>query len=349
MAQMHKRPSLKDVAALAGTSTATASRAISKRGYVSEETRQKVYEAAKELNYRPNLQARGLRQRSSGTVGLLIPNLLNAYYTALADAISQMLNERGYYLLLSSTRDDPDLEEGMLYDLVGHAVDGLIWVPTNASEKTIHFLREQHVPAVSIVRRAQEDWLDAIVFEDLAGSKAATQHLINLGHKKIGYIGGDIRHSSNYDRWQGYLTALREAELPIDSSIIKIGSTWSIWGEVATNDLLRMPSPPTAVFVASNAIMPGVLKTLRQKRVRVPEDISLICFDDLDWFSYSIPSITAITTDHTRLAKAAVDLLMKRIEQPQTDEESPLLIQINFELVLRQSTTPPRQNNHFVH
>lgn len=337
-----KRASLKDVATRAGTSTATASRALSGHGYISPKARDNVLRAAHELNYQPNLQARSLRQQASHTIGLLIPNLLNAYYTTLADSLSQLLNEQGYHLLLSSTRDDPAIEQEMLYDMIGFSVDGLIWVPTSAGDTDlIRYLLDQHIPAISLVRRVQDDVLDTIVFEDIAGSQAATQHLISMGHECIGYIGGDTRHSSNYDRWQGYLAAMKVNGLPVDSSLVRLGSTWSVWGEVAARELLQLPSPPTAIFVASNAIMPGVIKTLRQSNLRLPEEMSLICFDDLDWFSYSTPPITAITHDHAQLAKAAVDLLFNRIRQGQGAVTAPRFIKLDFDLVLRKSTAPP--------
>jgi LacI family transcriptional regulator, galactose operon repressor len=344
MVRNNTRPSLKDVATLAGTSTATASRAISGRGYVSADTRKRVLEAVQELSYQPNLQARALRQRTSSTIGLVIPNLLNAYYTALADALSQLLYAKGYHLLLASTRDDPDVEQNMLSDMVGRAVDGLLWVPSSASPELTGYLLEQHTPAVAIVRRVPDDLLDAIIFEDFAGSQAATRHLINLGHERIGYIGGDIRYSSNFDRWQGFLRAMQECGMPAEDCFVKLGSTWGVWGEKATSELLELVEPPTAIYAASNAIMPGVLKTLRQHAVQLPEDMSLVCFDDLDWFSYSIPSITAVTTDHLRFAEAAVDLLMNRIQTPKLADEPSVLVQIDSELIVRQSTMAPRRH-----
>jgi LacI family transcriptional regulator len=340
MVPRRKRASLKEVAALAGTSTATVSRAISGRGYVAAVTRSRITKAISELNYQPNLQARALRQRTSRIIGLLIPNLLNVYYTNLADELSQLLNELGYRLTLASTRDDPDIERDMLLNMVGHAIDGLVWVPTGGTPELVIFLKEQHTPSIAIVRRVQNDALDTVVFEDFEGSLAANRYLINLGHGRIAFIGGDTKHSSNYDRLQGYIKALEEAGIPTDNSLIEVGSTRNIWGEMATNELLHLSSPPSAIFVASNAIMPGVLKTLRQYRVQIPERMSLICFDDLDWFTYSMPPITAVTTSPATLAKAAVDLLMKRIEQGDEFEGPPVLIKINFELILRDSVLP---------
>ena len=343
MVRDNKRPSLKDVAILAGTSTATASRAISGRGYVSAETRRRVLAAVEELSYQPNLQARALRQRSSSTIGLVIPNLLNAYYTTLADSLSQLLYAKGYHLLLASTRDDPEVEQNILSDMVGRVVDGLLWVPASASLELTGYLLGQHTPTVAIVRRVPHDMLDAIVFEDYAGSQAAMRHLISLGHERIGYIGGDTRYSSNFDRWQGFLNALQDHGLPADDCLVKLGSTWSEWGEKATSELLNQEEPPTAIFVASNAIIPGVLKALRQHAVQLPEDMSLVCFDDLDWFSYSLPPITAVTTNHLRFAEAAVDLLMNRIHTPKVAGEPSALVQINFDLIVRQSTMAPRR------
>jgi LacI family transcriptional regulator len=339
MVHDRRRPSLKDVAALAGTSVATASRVINNSGYITEHTRSRVMEAATRLNYQPNLQAKGLKRGASNTIGLLIPNLLNAYYTTLADAISHLLTEQGYQLLLSSTRDDPLIEHETLRTLVGHGVDGLIWVPTASGAGLLDYLKNQQIPVVSIVRGFKNSSLDTIIFEDFEGSYAATKHLLQLGHRQIGYIGGDINFSSNHDRWKGFLTALKDAGIQINNVLIKVGSVNSTWGSLAANELLALPNPPTAFFVASNAFMPGIMKTLRQLDRSVPDQISLICFDDLDWFSYSSPPISAVSTSHDRMAEAAVSLLVRRIREPFDPERQPMAIKISYELVIRNSTS----------
>jgi DNA-binding LacI/PurR family transcriptional regulator len=336
-----KRASLKDVARLASTSIATASRVLNNTGYIAEETREKVLQAAERLDYQPNLRAKGLRQQRSHTIGLLIPNLLNAYYTAFADVISQLLNGHGYQLLLSSTRDDPDIEKVTLRQLIGHDVDGLIWVPTAGDARLVDSLIKQRIPAVSVVRKVEGNRLDTIVFEDFAGAQAATRHLLQLGHRRIGYVGGDICHSSNYERWQGFLAAMKEAGVQVDQRLVKLGAVRSSWGAAATEDLLRLPQAPTAIFCASNALMAGVMRTLQQFAVKIPKAVSLICFDDLDWFSFSNPPISAVATSHERIAKAAVDLLIHRIGHPEDVGKKPAFLQISFELNLRGSTAPP--------
>ena len=175
----------------------------------------------------------------------------------------------------------------------------------------------------------------------MAGSQAAIRHLIQLGHRKIGYIGGDIRYSSNYDRWQGYLAAIREAGLDEVKDYIKLGSVRNTWGAIASSEILSLPNPPTALFVASNAIIPGVMETLRQSSLHIPENISLMCFDDLDWFSYSDPPISAVATSHEMLAESAVDLLRRRIEDPNSEDRTPAFLQLSFQLMIRRSTAPP--------
>jgi len=336
------RASLKDIAIRAQTSVATVSRVLNNSGYSSEEVRQRVLEAVADLNYQPNLRARGLRQQRSHTVGLLIPNLLNAYYTALADDISQLLNDCGCQLLLSSTRDDPKIEQAVFRQMVGHDVDGLIWVPTQGEKKLLDTLISRRIPAVSIVRQVEGNRLDTIVFEDFAGARAATRHLLQLGHRRIGFIGGDVSYSSNHDRWQGYLKAMEEAGLAGAPELVRLGRLRGDWGSIASDEQLRLSNPPTALFVASNAIMPGVMKALRQHELSIPEDISLICFDDLDWFTFSRPPISAVSTSHYRLAESAVDLLLQRVQTPADLDKPPVFMQINFDLILRASTATPK-------
>jgi len=344
MVEKNKHSGLKDVAKLAQTSIATASRAISGKGYIDEKTKRSVLEAAKTLNYQPNLQARNLRKQSSGIIGLIIPNLLNAYYTTLANLLSQSLYDIGYHLWLASTQDEPAIEKGMVHDMLGYPVEGLIWVPTRGDDEgLLKYIKDRRIPTITIVRRVHKDVLDTIVFQDKAGTEIAIQHLINLGHNRIAYLGGDIRHSSNHDRWQGFIATMEAAGLPRRDEFVRFGSNWSTLGEIATNELFQLPEKPTAIFVASNAIMPGVIRTLQRRQINIPGDVSVICFDDLDWFSFSVPSITAITHDHNKLANTTVDLLMKRIEgnREQKVLSAPMFITIDFELVLRKSTAPP--------
>lgn len=338
-----KRANLRDVAAAARTSVATVSRVLNDSGYYSERIRTRVKKAADKLNYQPNLRAKSLRQRHSNTVGLLIPNLLNQYYTALADDISQLLHRHGYQLLLSSTRDDPGIEQAAFLQMIGHDVDGLIWVPTSGDRKLTDTVLNRRIPAVTIVRKLPGNPLSTIVFEDLDGAKAATRHLIQLGHTRIGLIGGDEAHSSNHDRLQGYLEALHDASIEPDPALIKMGSTIGNRGLFAAQELLQLPAAPTALFVASNALMPQVMTSLRQHNVRIPDGISLICFDDLEWFMFSEPPISAIAINHTLLAEAAVDLILNLVQNPDDMDNRPMFMQISFELLLRASTAAPRR------
>ncbi len=339
---IQRRANLNDVAAAAETSVATVSRVLNNTGYSSEEIRVRVQLAAENLNYQPNLHAKSLRQQRSNSIGLLIPNLLNAYYTALADDVSQLLNDHGYQLLLSSTRDDPGIETKTLQQLIGHNVDGLIWVPTAADNKLIDMVINKRLPVVSIVRKVDGNRLPTLVFEDFAGAYAATNHLIKLGHTRIGLIGGNVAYSSNNDRLLGYLKALEDASLQVDNRLIKTGSINDANGSASAASLLQLLQPPTAIFVASNALMSGVMKTITSHDVHIPDELSLICFDDLEWFLFSKPPISAIAINHARLAKAAVDLLLKHIQNPAEMDKPPMFMQISYELVLRASTAAPR-------
>jgi LacI family transcriptional regulator len=335
--------SLKDVAAVAGTSVATASRGLSGAGPVAEGTRRAILAAARTLNYYPDLRARGLRKQSTRSIGLIIPNLLDVYFIALADTLSQLLAERKYHFLIASTRDDPDSEREMLYQMTGQVVDGLIWVPTAPSHELLDYLSSQRVCSVSIVRRVPGDRMDTVVARDLDGSLLATQHLINLGHRRIGFVGGETKYSDHYARWRGYQAAMQAAGLVVDETLVKLGPDRSTWGIAALGDLLRLPVPPTAIFVGSNAIMAGVIRAVRARGVPVPDVLSLICFDDVDWFSFSTPPITAVEFSHARLAEVALDVLFARIDRPDEVDRPPVFIEIECDLILRSSTAPCRQ------
>lgn len=338
----HRRANLKEVAALAGTSVSTASRALSGENIVADETRVRVLDAAKRLNYQLNLRAKGLRQRSSRTIGLLIPTLLNPYYVAVADEISRLLTRTGYHLHLAASGDDPEVQRQVLHNMIGHDVDGIVWVPSQPDDELVEYLRTQLVPMVSIVRRVPGDFTDTVVFEDYNGSRIVMQHLIELGHERIGYIAGNVKHSSTLARWRGYQAALIEAGLPVVDELQKMGSAGASWGEVATLDLLHIASPPTAIFVGSNPMMPGVLNALNRYDVKVPDKMSLICFDDLEWFNFVTPPISAVRVRQSLLAELAVDLLLRRIQDDEGMERRPVVAEIGFELVQRRSTNKPR-------
>jgi DNA-binding LacI/PurR family transcriptional regulator len=337
-----QRPKLQDVADLAETSLTTASRVLNDKGFVSADIRARVLQAAETLNYRPNLQAKALRQQAGHSIGLVIPNLLNPYYIALADKVSDLLAGSGYYLLLSATRDEPATQEQMLYDLLSQNIAGLIWVPTIAAPKLLDEIHQQNIPAVALVRRVAEKIMDTVVFEDYQGSCVATQHLLNLGHTRIAYIAGDISHSSNNARWHGYLTTLKKAGLTVDDHLAKLGMPRRSWGKAATLDLLNLAEPPTAIFAASNPVVPGIIRALQYHGVRVPDDISLICFDDLEWFSFFDPPLSAISVSHDRLAQLAVELLMRRVKDSEGTDRPPVFMEIDFNLVVRGSTSVPR-------
>jgi DNA-binding LacI/PurR family transcriptional regulator len=274
---------------------------------------------------------------------MIVPNLINPHYTELVDTASRLCAGHDYYLLLATSRDDAEFEAKALTDVVSQVVEGLLWVPTQPNPAQLEHLQAQGIPVVAIGRRVEGDAVDTVVFEDFGGTQAAAQHLINLGHRRIGYLGGDVRHSSNRSRYEGFAAALEKAGIEIDDGLVKVGSTRTSWGHRACNEMLASTNPPTALCVGSNALMPGVFGALRDRGLSIPDDISLICFDDVEWFSYAIPPLTAVKADHERLAEAALDIVLSRMEDPQDEGKEPVLVTIDFELVLRRSTAPPKR------
>jgi LacI family transcriptional regulator len=227
--------------------------------------------------------------------------------------------------------------------VVSQIVEGLLWVPAHPDTAQLENLQAQGIPVVAIGRRVRGDVVDTVVFEDFGGTHAAAQHLINLGHERIGYLGGDTRHSSNRRRYEGFQAAMDEAGLTIDEGLVKLGSTRTTWGYMVCTEMLSHADRPTALCVGSNALMPGVFGAVRDRGLSAPDEISFICFDDVEWFSYAIPPVTAVKADHERLAEAAIDLLLSRLDDPQEEGQEPVLVTIDYELVLRKSTAPPKR------
>ncbi len=192
-------------------------------------------------------------------------------------------------------------------------------------------------PARLVDRPAQE--LHALFQLTLFGARIAAAP--GLGTLQMLIRGHDELHQAVVEI-EGYLAAFREHGLAADDTLIKIGTLQSTWGSVAALDLLRLPAPPTALFVASNSLVPGVMHTLRSQRIAVPDEVSLICFDDVEWFALTVPTVTAVSSSHARLADAAVTLLLSRVEDPDQRWRPPVVMEIGFELVLRNSTAAPR-------
>ena len=329
---------IKDVARRAGLSPSTVSRALNHSGYVSDDTRRRVDEAVTALGYQPNWLARGLRGKPSNLIGLIIPDISNTYYTAIAQVVSSTLRAHDYQLVLCVNEEDAGIDLHYLQILQQKHVDGILYThPANGSNGP--YLRQLAVgglPIVELNRQRERDLLDATLANNYQGAYMMTEYLIRRGHRRIGLILGETSVITGRERLEGYRNALKDAGCAVEPCFVRTGSFTRQHGEVAARDLLNLPEPPTVIFAASNRILMGVLAVLDERNLKVPEDISVVAFDNSEWLSIWRPPITCVDVAIDEMARLAADLLLKRIES-RSQPRKPVTYLLSTSLIERAS------------
>jgi len=261
---------IKEVAKLAGVSTTTVSYVINKTRFVSEETRAKVLKAINELGYHPNIVARSLRSRRTGTVGLMICDLMNPFFAEVLQGIETYLGKKKYDIIVTNTNYDFDKEKESVEMLYGKQVEGVIIVPGGNNDEHIKFLIERNIPVVLLDKKIENLNVDVVLVNNVEGSKRLVEHMISLEHERIGIITGPLNSTTGKERLEGYLKALREHSIPEDKNLIKIGDFKKQSGYLLTLELLSLISPPTAIFACNNLMGLGAMEALKEKKVCVP-------------------------------------------------------------------------------
>lgn len=330
---------MKDVARHANVSPSTVSRVLNQNDYVSEETRDRVEKVVRELQYQPRSATRRTRNEQSVLVGLIIPDILNAYFATVAQSILENLRKRGYNLLIQISNEDPELELAYLRMLQDRKVDGIIYVPITSSKNSaiIRNMAAKGMAMIELSRRREANGLDAVLADNFGGSYMAVEQLLRLGHRRVALINNATTSSTTaYDRYLGYKKALEDYGVVLDETLVKMKEASKMWGIEATRMLLQDQPWPTAIFVASNRILVGVLTELTTHKVRVPEDISIISFDDPEWLCLWQPPITTVGVAVEEMGELAVQLLLKRVEEGHS-RQKPVTYRLSVTLIERQS------------
>jgi len=327
---------IKDVAKKVGVSTATVSHVVNKTRFVSEAISERVLQAIRDLNYQPNAIARSLVKRKTHTIGIIITDILNPFYTAIVRGIEDVTYQSGYNVMLCNTDEDPAKEILYIQILLEKRTDGLII--STAFRDGGHPLLPQlrAIPLVTIVRKIKGLRSDAVLGDNTGGAYEATDHLIQLGHRRIGIISGPIGLSSGAERLEGYKKALKNHRIPVEERWIGMGDFKKESGYSLTKKLLQEKTPPTALFVVNNQMTIGALNALTELGVRVPEDLSLISFDDMEWYSLINPSLTTIEQLPYLMGKTAGEMLLQKISHKRRNSKK---VVIPSRLIIRNSTT----------
>ena len=335
-------PTIKDVAARAGVSVATASRALSGRGYVSQETRDAVMHAAQELGYRIHAAARSLKTRRTNTIGLLITDIINPFYSYVANGALSCSQQIGYHIILCATSEDPNLEREYLKVLIEERVEGIIAVPMG-NDNVAHWRKAEELGIrLVFIDRALDEIpnADVVVVDNVKGMYNAASYLINLGHKRIALINGPTSTTTGHGRLLGYQRALQDANLRLRDELVQIGSFKRESGVQAVHRLLSLPQPPSAILVSNNVLGEAVIGALRERNLRIPQDISLIMFDDVPWASLTSPRITVVAQPTYSIGFISMEMLDQRLREEDGGSFAPTRTVLQPELIIRESCAP---------
>ncbi|MFT4040777.1 MAG: LacI family DNA-binding transcriptional regulator [Thermomicrobiales bacterium] len=306
-------PTIHDVARQAGLSVATVSRTLSGRGYVSERSRASVLQAVDTLGYVPNGLARGLKTQRSGLIALLVPEIMNSFYTTLSRGVEDVANAHGLQVILGNTDESLEKERAYVDLMTSSRVEGVILAPAGASHQALDVLAAHKVPAVLIDRSVPGYDGDIVRGDSITGARDLTRHLLALGHTRIALINGHPDTSVAQERADGFRQALAEMTLTPDDGLISFGAWFADDAERRTGALLDAPNPPTALLAANSFMAIGALRALRQRELRVPEDVALVCFDDIEDAAAINPFLTALAQPAYAMGEAAMRFLLDRI------------------------------------
>lgn len=328
---------VKDVAELANVSTATVSRVLSGTSGVREPLKLKVLEAARSLAYRPNRAARDLRARSTRTVGVLIPDIENPFFTSVVCGIEDALQSTGYSLLLANYNESPEREAIHLQTFQAEGVAGLMFAASRSPSPLYVQLNESGMPMVAVSRTIGKLRVDQVTVANREGAYIATAHLIERGHTRIALITGQVALNTAREREEGYSEALRAAGMPINPELIVHCDFRQPAGHAAMQDLLRLDRRPTAVFAASNLLTLGALQAIHERGLDIPDQIAIVGFDDMPWAMSLRPPLTTVAQPAFDVGRNAAQLLLDRIRKPELPRKQ-VVLETNF--MVRASSGP---------
>lgn len=319
---------LKDIAEKTGVSVSTVSRVLhdnSKKYKISDDTTARVKLVAKDLGYRVNALARGLRQQKTSEIGIIIPDISNPFFSEIVKSLAGELRKKGYNFIVFDSDEDISIERSGVKSLLEKRVDGLIIASVGQEFSHIKKIRDAEIPVVMVDRCFDELDVDSVSVDNVKGSLLAVNHLIKEGHTRIAFIQGLIGTYANETRLQGYKRALIESGIPIDEQLIVGDDFRSFNGYLKTKSLLNLSNPPTAIFTAGDLIALGTLEACKENNINIPSDLSLITFDDPVFASYLSPALSAIEQPTLKIAEMAVAMLYNRIINPYDERRRVLL------------------------
>jgi LacI family transcriptional regulator len=330
-----KLPTMRDVAKLAGVSKTTVSHVVNETRFVEEETKRRVLQAIEELGYYPNVAARSLTTKRTGTIGIVISDASNLFFGEVLLGIEDILQPENYGLIVCNTDEILEREAHYLDLLLSQRVEGIIAAATSQRWAALAQAEIQHTPIVSVDRTFPGSEVPFVGVDNKHGAYLGTKHLIECGHRKLGVIAGFPRLSTMRERIAGFCQALEEDHIPVPEEWIVYSPLKA--GEDAALQVLSLPERPTALFVNNNQLAIGVLLAIKRLGLRCPEDIALVVFDDHPWAAVSDPPLTVVRQPTRELGQISARMLLDLIKGRELTEKNAIL---ECELVIRQSSGP---------
>jgi LacI family fructose operon transcriptional repressor len=327
--------SIKDVAERAGVSVATVSRVLSNKPHVRPEVRERVLRVVEELGYRPNRTASSLRKQTSQVIGLLVSDIRNPFFTAIARAIEDIAIARGMSVFYCNTDEDQEKEQLYLHNLLDENVAGIIFSPTVETTTSFEFVLETDIPVVTIDRRIDGANIDSVLSDNVQSSHMLTTHLLEIGFDRIGAAIGLQDSTTGRERMKGFELAHRDFNIDFDPHLVSYVRPHEFEGEELVSQWLNAKHRPNAILGGNGLITIGAVGAISKAGLRIPEDIAVAGFDDASWMPYVGPGLTVIGQPVYEMGRTAAELLFERMDDP---SRPPREVVLKGRLITRGST-----------
>lgn len=337
---------MRDVARLAGVSTSTVSAVVNGNVFVSPERKGRVEKAMAALDYHPDAIARSLKTGKSNFIGIIVPDITNAFFPELVRGAEDAAAKAGYSVLLCDSSENPKSEETHLNALFSRRVDGIL-LACSVNSRAQELLARRRFPLVYMDRLPEAGADCTISTDNVQAGYIAAKHLIDLGHRRIGIVAGYLGLSPHHDRLEGFRKAMQESHIPILDEYLVAGGIQEEDGTSAGQVLLSLPNPPTAILASNSKLLLGVMQAIAVKRLRVPDHLSVLGFDDYLWNRYFHPALTAVAQSTHEMGRKAFELLKQMIESEPGHDFQGKHVRLPAELRIRMSTgaAPPVESN----
>jgi LacI family transcriptional regulator len=326
---------IRDIARMARVSHMTVSRVLNNDPRVREETRKRILELVNKVNYRPDGRARTFVSKKSNLIGLVVSDISNPFYAELARGIEDKAHEQGYNVIFCSTDNKPERMETYVHLMMDAGVDGFIFSSSRLHEPVVEKLIDEHFPLVLVNRKLKGEGFNYIVLNNRQGAYEITEHLINLGYRKIAIITGTPTLSTGLDRLKGYQQALRDHGIDFNNNYVIQGPFTRETGYEGTKGLLTMKDRPEAIFGGNDYIAMGVIDAVEELGLHIPEDIAVVGFDDTEFASNQRIRLTTVSQRRYEMGNLGVQILIDYIERKETDYTHKVILEPH--LIIRES------------